>query len=149
MYTIDNGSNSGWGGTPVNEGPQGGCTNGADEAGATDPDPFHLVAAGEYAGHPNPTRGNTANKFNSTNPQSPVPSANPVECDYQSMAERGSIHSFPASTNGLAEYTASNFGGAMKDGFLAASFDNTIYRVRLDAAGTALGSAEPLFSNVD
>ena len=36
---------------------------------------------------------------------------------------------FPTSTNGLTEYTATNFGGAMKGDLVAAGFDNVIYRI--------------------
>ena len=37
---------------------------------------------------PNPTRGNKANTFNTSNPQSPVATANPVECDYRQPGPR-------------------------------------------------------------
>ena len=56
-YTIDNGANAGWGGVPVNEGPQGTCTNAISEPGTTDVDTFHLVKVNGYGGHPNPTPG--------------------------------------------------------------------------------------------
>ena len=71
LYTIDNGSNAGWGDIPVNEGPGGTCTNQINEPGTTDADTLQLVTANGYGGHPNPTRGNMANTFNSP-PQSPV-----------------------------------------------------------------------------
>ena len=77
MYTIDNGGNAGWGDVPASEGPGGVCTNEPRDFGTTDPDTLHLISgAGYYGGHPNPTRGNNDNKFNFTNPQSPVPLAN-------------------------------------------------------------------------
>ena len=44
----------------------------------------------------------------------------------------------PSSTNGLCEYTASNFGGAMTGDLLSASFGGTINRFELNAAGTGL-----------
>ncbi|MBA2474747.1 MAG: Ig-like domain-containing protein, partial [Actinobacteria bacterium] len=150
MYTIDNGGNAGWGAPPVNEGPQGTCTNQPNEPGTSDDDSFQLVLASKYGGHPNPTRGNRANTFNTSKPQSPVSVANPVECDYRANGpEKGNIHSFTSSTNGITEYTATNFSGAMKDDFLAASFDNTIYRVKLNSTGTGLVLAQALFSTVD
>src|SRR5215208_520021 len=153
MYTIDNSGNAGWGDVPVNEGPAGNCTNQVNEPGTTDKDTLHLISAqGYYGGHPNPTRGNTANTFNTTIPQSPVPTANPVECDYRAPGsgpgQKGNLASFNASTNGLAEYKASNFGGAMDGDLLAASFDNNIYRVTLNAAGDAVVTKEILFSTV-
>jgi hypothetical protein len=150
MYTIDNSGNAGWGAVPVNEGPGGTCTNQKNEPGTSDKDTLHLISAeGYYGGHPNPTRGNTSNTFNTSNPQSPVPTANPVECDYRAPGvEKGSLASFDASTNGLAEYTATNFGGAMDGDLLAAGYDNTIYRVKLNDTGNQVVTKEPLFSTV-
>ena len=97
----------------------------------TDRDTLHLITGpGYYGGHPNPTRANLANTFNAPDPQSPVSPANPVECDYRRRAatgpgRAGALATFADSTNGLAEYTASNFGGAMKGDLLAAGFDAT------------------------
>ncbi|HEX2029438.1 MAG TPA: hypothetical protein VHF25_15730, partial [Nitriliruptorales bacterium] len=147
MYTVDNGGNGGWGGLPVNEGPSGTCTNDVSEPGATDPDALHLVTGpGYYGGHPNPTRANRANTFDG---QSPVDEANPVECDYRLPGvQDGALATFSASTNGLTEYTASNFGGAMDGDLLAAGFDNAIHRVRLDGAGSAVVQKVALFSSV-
>ncbi len=147
-YTIDNGANAGWGDVPVNEGPAGTCTNGIHEPGTTDVDTFHLVKVNGYGGHPNPTRGNMANTFSSP-PQSPVSVANPIECDWRAAGpERGNITAYVASTNGLTEYTASNFGGALKGDILSASFDNRIYRAKLNSTGTQLVSGQALFQNV-
>ena len=157
MYTIDNGSNAGWGDVPVDAqgnrttaATAGNATNRVNEPGATTPDNLHLVQGpGFYAGHPNPTRANLNNKFNGSNPQSPVASANAVEGYFRAIGtEDGSLATFGASTNGLAEYTAANFGGSMAGDLLAASFDNTIYRIKLNAAGDAVASKTALFSNV-
>jgi hypothetical protein len=54
--------------------------------------------------------------------------------------ENGNLVTFTASTNGLTEYTASNFGGALKGDLLTASFDDKIWRIDLDAAGTGLAN---------
>jgi N-acetylneuraminic acid mutarotase len=149
MYSIDNGGNAGWGSFPVGEGPGGTCTNGVNEPGTSDPDALHFITGpGYYGGHPNPTRGNMANTFNS-NGQSPVSAANPVECDYRAPGANGSLATYPGSTNGLAEYTTGNFGGAMAGNLLAAGYsDNVVYRVVLNAAGTLATSSQPLFSAV-
>jgi N-acetylneuraminic acid mutarotase len=148
FYTIDNGANAGWGDVPVNEGPGGTCTNAVNEPGTTDVDTLQLVTANGYGGHPNPTRGNMANTFSSP-PQSPVSVANPVECEWRDAGPaRGNITDYPASTNGLTEYTASNFGDELKGDILSASFDNKIYRAQLDSTGTQLVKGEPLFQNV-
>ena len=148
MYTIDNGGNAGWGDIPVGEGPGGTCTNQVNEPGQTNQDNFHLISGqGYYGGHPNPTRGNQANKFNSTNPQSPVAQANPVECDYNKPAN-DTLTTWWASTNGLDEYTASNFGGAMQGDLLTAGHDNNIWRIQLDAISGAITQKGVLFNAV-
>ena len=156
MYSWDNGPNSGWGGIPVNSGPQGNCTNGVSEPGRTQHDALHLITGpGYYAGHSNPTRGNNNNTFNSSNPQSPVPYSNPIECEYFGAGTNGngahannqSLVSLPPSTNGLAEYKASNFAGNLNGSLLAATFDNKIYRVAFNDNGGLL-SNQILFSNV-
>jgi hypothetical protein len=151
MYTIDNGANAGWGEVPKQEGPGGTCTNEANEPGTTDSDSLHFVTGtGYYGGHPNPTRGNKANTFNPSNPQSPVSEGNPVECDYRKPGlEDGALTTFVPSTNGITEYTASNFGGAMKGDLLAAAHNNTIYRLKLDATGTEVTVKDALFATVD
>lgn len=147
-YTIDNGANAAWGDVPVNEGPGGTCTNQVSEPGTTDVDTLQLVTANGYGGHPNPTRGNLANTFSSP-PQSPVSVANPVECEWRAPGpERGNITAYPESTNGLAEYTASNFSGELKGDILSASFDNKIYRAQLNSSGTQLVEGGALFQNV-
>ncbi|MDZ7728371.1 MAG: hypothetical protein U5Q44_09380 [Dehalococcoidia bacterium] len=120
MYTVDNGGNGQWGDAPVNEGPEGICTNEVNEPGGTMQDSLHLVSGpGYYGGHPNPARGNTANTFNTSNPQSPVSIANEIECDYLELDERGVLVAFGSSTNGLTEYTTDNFGGELKGDLLS------------------------------
>jgi N-acetylneuraminic acid mutarotase len=152
MYTIDNGGNAGWGDVPINEGPSGSCTNGVNEPGTSDQDALHLITgSGYYGGHPNPTRANTANTFNTSIPQSPVSSGNAIECDYRKVgtAESTALTSFLSSTNGIDEYTATNFGGQMQGDLLAAGYvKNEIYRVQLNAAGTAVTSNSVLFTTV-
>ncbi len=147
LYTDDNGHNAGQGNVPVAEGPAGTCTNAVNEPGVTGPDSLHLLSPGYYGGHPNPTRGNIANTFNG---QSPVQTANPVECDYRlAVAGQGQVLATdPSSSNGLAEYTASNFGGAMKGDLLLAAFDNYITRVHLDPTGRSSLGSSTLFSTV-
>ena len=85
MYTVDNGSNAGWGDVPIGEGPGGTATNGRTSRGITIEDQLHYIPGpGFYGGHPNPTRSNPTNTFNPTNPQSPVAlvGPNPIESDY-------------------------------------------------------------------
>lgn len=144
LYTSQNGGAADWGEPPAREGPNGRCTNEPREPGHYDPDSLHLVLPGRFAGHPNPTRGNRANTFNSDR-QSPVSRANPVECDYRRPKDRDPVVLFPTSTNGLAEYTASSFGGAMRGNLVAASFDTQVYRVVLNERGDRALSRRPLF----
>jgi large repetitive protein len=150
LYAMDNGGNEAAGAPPVGEGPTGVCTNGQNEGGITDRDGLYRIGgAGYYQGHPNPTRGNRSNTFGG---QTPVPAGmeNPEHCDYQSSgSEDGSVNKDPSndgltffnfSTNGIGEYTASNFEGAMKNNLLLAQLDQggtgTIFRVALNANGT-------------
>ncbi|HET7856498.1 MAG TPA: kelch repeat-containing protein [Gaiellaceae bacterium] len=143
VYSSQNGGAADWGEPPAREGPAGRCTNEPREPGHYDPDSLHLVLPGRYYGHPNPTRGNRENTFNSDR-QSPVPRADPVECDYRRPKDRDPVVLFPTSTNGLAEYTASSFGGAMRGNLLAASFDTQVYRVVLNERGDRALSRRPL-----
>ncbi len=150
LYTINNGPNAGWGGTPQGEGPEGNATNAINNGGATFGDALHFITGeGYYGGHPNPTRSNPNNTFNASNPQSPVTVGNPIESDFrQPGAEDGGLYVWGSSTNGLTEYTASNFQGSLQGDLLAASFDNSIKRVKLNAAGDAVVLEEQLFSSV-
>ncbi len=146
MYTVDNGPNAGWGGTPG-----GNCQDTYADGGTTYRDSLHYISGkGYYGGHPNPTRGSKNNKFNDSNPQSPIEgNANAIECDYKAPGNgNNSLHIFNASTNGLTEYTASNFGGSMKGDLLAGSFDQSVYRVQLNGAGTQLTGIDKLFQNL-
>lgn len=136
VYTIDNGGNAGWGGVPQPDDATGACTNAVVEPGRTDPDDLFRIGPGFYGGHPNPTRANPANTFNPANPQSPVAAARPVECDYRNSVRSGALANFAASTNGLVEYTAGAFGGAMAGDLLAISLDQSLYRIELDPGGT-------------
>jgi N-acetylneuraminic acid mutarotase len=144
LYSSQNGGAEEWGDVPAGEGPTGRCSNETREPGHYDPDTLHLVRPGEFAGHPNPTRGNRRNTFNS-NHQSPVAQADPIQCDYVPARERKAVTSFVTSTNGLAEYTASNFGGVMRGNLLAASFDTEVHRIVLNAAGDGAVSNSGLF----
>jgi hypothetical protein len=150
LYTIDNGPNGGWGNVPKNEGPAGNATNERNESGSTHNDGLHFITGpGFYGGHPNPTRSNMNNTFNSSNPQSPVSQNNPIESDYITPGQGdGSLFTWGSSTNGLVEYTASNFQGSMKGNLLAASFDNSIKRISLNAAGDGVVAEQKLFSSV-
>jgi outer membrane protein assembly factor BamB len=147
LYTVDNGSNSGWGDVPIGAGPGGTCTNAPHEPGTDDDDSLHWISAkGYYGGHPNPTRGNRANTFDPTDPQSPVPTADPVECQVRTSANNGSIAQFPFPTTGMQEYTASDFADQMNGDLLVAGYYGNIYRVHLSPDGKTVQSWSTLFS---
>ncbi len=166
LYTWDNGPNTGWGGIPVGEGPDGSCTNQTNEDNSNSiGDGLHYISGpGYYGGHPNPTRANpdadlyiyekpSGNwvlveqyDFQTDFPQPPVPAGmyDPEQCDYQ--VPDNALHLIGASTNGLTEYTASNFGGEMTGDLLAASFNGNIYRAQLNADGSDVTDVDPIFS---
>lgn len=142
FYVWDNGPNTGWGGEPGAN-----CSNALVENGVKHQDGLHLISQGYYAGHPNPTRGSKDNKFGG---QSPIEgAANPEECTYKKPGTaNGALTINNPSTNGLAEYTASNFAGSMKGDLIAAAFTKVIYRVELNGNGTAITSKSELETNV-
>ncbi len=146
VYTVDNGPNVGWGGPPIL------CSNASNENNSHSyGDGLHYVgdttdANGAYGGHPTPFRaGETING------QSPIPpgTANAFECTYLVPGvQDGALHVWGSSTNGLVEYTASNFGGAMQGDLLAATWTgNSIERIILGPGGTT-ASVQSLFTNV-
>ena len=140
LYTFDNGPNGGLGAAPG-----AGCGNGYADGGPGFFDSLHLLTSGSHAGHPNPTRGNTANTFNASNPQSPVETeSNPIECTLVAPDEDGSLTVIGASTNGLDEYTASNFAGAMKGDLVAISWNSDLWRVELGPGGDTVTSKSVL-----
>jgi hypothetical protein len=136
LFTIDNGANGGWGDVPVGEGPAGTCTNDfRTEPGSSNPDElYEVTAAATYGGHPNPTRASTANTFGG---KAAVSAGNAVECDFRVGAAAGALASFPTSTNGLTEYTASAFAGQMKGDLLAVDYHNALWRIELNGSGAA------------
>ncbi|WP_435361659.1 malectin domain-containing carbohydrate-binding protein [Haloarchaeobius sp. DFWS5] len=162
LYVIDNGPNTGWGGQPVGEGSGGLCTNAPSESGDYGTgDQLHIAPEGSYGGHPAPIRANPTGAdiydqngnvvLNITTANSPVPASmvNPVECDYQDPTEDNSIGSTFGWTGGIAEYTASNFGGQMQGDLLVVENANSVERVELNAAGDAVTNQEGnLFSSV-
>ena len=151
LYTIDNGPNGGWGGPPITE--AGTATNEPNEIGSvTHPDGLHLLTeSGYYGGHPNPTRANEGNTFNSRNPQSPVSQigSNAIEGEYQIPGvENDALTTFEFSTNGLVEYTSNEFDGALRGDILAASFDNSIIRIKLNSSGDKVAIQDILLTSV-
>ena len=144
LYTIDNGPNWYLGDAPRVV--DGTCSNGVSEGGRYGPDVLYVVEKGVYYGHANPTRASRVATFNESNPQSPVDSPRPAECAYTRNDLGRALTTFDASTNGLAEYTASNFAGALSGDLVAGSFDGRIYRIALGESGRRVLRRAPLAS---
>jgi hypothetical protein len=111
VYTIQNGANPNMG-APPREGTDDTCTNAPHEGGRRELDTLHVVREHGYYGHPNPTR---------------------AECDDEPRGE--ALATFRSSTNGLAEYSASNLDGALRGDLIAASLDGNVHRLELSDDG--------------
>ena len=145
------------------------CTNEFNESASNSHgDPLHFVdGPGYYGGHPTPIRAfpelsrvivyeddggwtevGNYNFFDllPTDISSANFPDNPIECDYSSNDPSKYIDIINASTNGITEYTASNFGGALQGNILTASFNGNIYSYAMNAAGDAFVDKQALFS---
>jgi len=164
LYTIDNGANEGWGGYPDQEGTANVTNNyvPGEPGFVNNKDNLHYVSGPGfgpvYGGHPAPIRANPAGaglylrendqgvfELNPTSDWPPVPVslANPIEGDYlQPGVDDGALYTWPTSTNGLTEYTANLFGGALAGDLLTASFDGKIYRIELSEDGESATNVE-------
>ncbi|MEZ4708453.1 MAG: kelch repeat-containing protein [Caldilineaceae bacterium] len=133
-----------------------------------DKDVLHFVnQRGFYGGHPSAIRGNPTGAGLYTHdgasgqwrtaaadlpvdwPPVPANLAHPVECDFYNpgTADDPALVVYTDSTNGLAEYTASNFGNALKGNLLAASFSGDIYRIVLNASGDQVTNGVESFAS--
>jgi hypothetical protein len=150
LYTTDNGANPGWGGVVVNEGPQGECTNAANEQDEFSPPGVYQIDGEDfYGGHPNPTRGNSTSEFAAA-----VESGlhDPVNCDYRDPSENNpsaALETYGPTPQGMDVYEASNFGGAMTGDLLLAMWNSgDVKRVELTADGTEATASEDIFENI-
>ncbi len=154
--------------TTYNPGAGDYCTNEFNEDGSSghDDNLHYIDGAGYYGGHPTPIRAfpekagiyiyeeisgswqETAHYTLTEHLPSGITPSNfttdTEQCNYDILSK--ALATVGASTNGLTEYTASNFGGKMQGNLLAASFDGKIYRYELNAAGDAVDNEEALFS---
>ncbi len=145
-------------------GEPGSTSPGINEATINNLDNLHYVGNIDtyvynsfYGGHPSPIRANPAGAglytFNSTSggvwrnntsgadslpvDWPPVATAHPIEGDFlMPGVNDNALLTFPTSTNGIAEYTASNFNNSLKGTLLASSYDGNIYKIGLTADGT-------------
>lgn len=130
---------------------------------------FHYVRGkGYYGGHPCPIRANPAGAglytygdsgvFRTSKtgafplpadwPPVPLDMANPVEGDFRLPGpDNGSLVVYDPSTNGLVEYTATNFSGSLQGDILSAGYTGEIFRAKLNQAGdSVINGVEVLFS---
>lgn len=129
-------------------------------------DNLHLVSkpgmAPIYGGHPNPIRANPAGaglyyhdgttgafltapaQLPSDWPPVPLAQANPVEGNFlMPGVNDNALATFLTSTNGMAEYTSTNyFNGQLTGDILTADFLGKIWRIKLSADGTQVVSKE-------
>lgn len=150
-------------------GEPGSTTATATEGVVNNLDNFHYIGNVDtytpgsfYGGHPNPIRANPAgaglytasgstgvwrNSKSGTNPLPqdwpPVQSPHPIEGDFQMPGVNdAALLTFSSSTNGIAEYTASNFNNVLKGSLLACGYEGSIYLIKLTADGTNVTNAK-------
>lgn len=69
-------------------------------------------------------------------PPVPVELADPAECDFRNSGQDdNAIANYGPSTNGITEYTATNFGGALQGDLIMAAFNGNLYLADLNEAG--------------
>ncbi len=123
-----------------------------------------------YGGHPTPVRGNPegaglytyfdgvgtfrtsktgANPLPVDWPPIPAGVTSAAECDFRNSGEGdGALVNYFPSTNGMVEYTASSFEGALQGAILSAGFGGEIFIAHLNETGDQVtNGVEILFSN--
>jgi len=146
IYATDNGPNSSIGDVPILDA-NGQPTNQPSPGGSSAKDALHRIAPGSYSGHPNPTRANTDNTFNNTNPQSPVFPSYTEPGTYTANGDDDALALFDTSTNGITEYTATGFGGALNGDLLTVTIDGKLTRLKLSPDGSTVIDREILFND--
>jgi N-acetylneuraminic acid mutarotase/glucose/arabinose dehydrogenase len=132
LYATDNGPNSGLG-----DGSSGPASSSGDAASANE---LMLIEHGVYYGHPNRSRGRTDARENIYRHTS-VPS---IPGEFRQM-----MQALNASTNGLAEYRATTFGGQMQGDLLVQRWKGYLKRVVLTADGRGTVSSEDIQPRTD
>ena len=134
LYGTDNGPNAGYGPSSTT------CStdSGSDTSAL---DELNLIVANNYYGHPNRNRGRTDAR----------------QCTYHANTDASIVGTYtapieanlPASSDGLAEYTSSKFGGQMQGDLLYAAWVNSeLHRVKLSADGLSVVSDTTLASGL-
>lgn len=150
------------------QGEPGSGTKGINDLKVNDMDNLHLVFKPGmdrpiYGGHPNPIRANPASagllwvddtihfSLQPTRdwPAVPVSMANPIENDFRNPGVNDkALTVFYNSTNGFAEYKACRyFNDALTGDLIAADFNGSILRIKLNPEGTKVIFKETLAKN--
>jgi glucose/arabinose dehydrogenase len=127
IYATDNGPDSGYG--VASTGPT------SDGKDALDDDELNLIELDDYYGHPNRNRGRIDARQN-------VYRANSATPDPASFI--GGLAILPSSTNGIMEYRAQTFNGAMRGELLVQRLNEETHRLRLSADGRSVIAQAPL-----
>ncbi len=125
LYVTDNGPNSGYG--PAATLP---CFSGGMDP--DEPDELNLVEFGQYYGHPNCNRSRLDEKQGRW--QGVIGPSLPGEFTQTLMT-------FPPSTNGIVEYRANCFNGAMRGDLITQKYESNTYRVTLSESGRSVVSS--------
>ena len=143
IYNTDNGPDTNLG--PASTGPD---TQAADPV---DIDTVRLLVEDSYHGHPNRNRGRIDPRQNvyrssdepdadpTARPSYPAPYPSPYPSPYPAPY-LAPLASLPSSLNGIEEYRASTFRGALRGALLAQKWNGATYAIRLDNNG-ALAAA--------
>jgi hypothetical protein len=163
--------NEGTDGTVTNNyivGEPGSSGPGPHDGKVNNKDNLHLVTKGFYGGHPTPIRANPSGaglytydtagvwRTSTTDPLYPLPAdwppvplsmANPVEGDFRNPGvDDGALYVWSTSTNGVTEYTASNFNGTLTGNLLVTTWNGRIYKIELSQDGTQVVAVVELAS---
>lgn len=121
LYAVDNGADPGFGNASYGPTQQGPAPDANDE--------LNLLIDGMYYGHPNHNRARyDARQYVYYPPSAPS----------DPNVERQPLLQFNYSTNGLTQYRAQTFRGAMRNHLVAQIWNSDTVRIRLNADGTAV-----------
>ncbi len=118
LYALDNGGDPGFGASSTGPNSQSGAPDAPDE--------LELLEGGKYYGAANRNRGRYDFRQNIYHPGSSLNSTS----DYTAP-----LSTFSYSTNGLEEYRANTFRGAMRGNLLAQVYNSELVRIKLSADG--------------
>ncbi len=131
IYATDNGPNSGFGDASTSATTQ-------DPTDPNEPDEIVNLVEGNYYGHPNRNRGRTDDRENVYYD----PAALPASGTYT-----GPMQTHSSSVNGLLEYRAMTFGGAMYGNLVYQKLDGVLHNSKLTGNGLDIETTETISNN--